>query len=139
MKFNVPILKGNNFAADFFHFFADCIDQIAYENQKWPDKITFVGNIGKELIDIINDKQWDFKRFNLKHENSIVDKIIIAYSKPIDQIEDSGYISGDSLHGQTMKGIPGEKTMSSISNHAINTNFRIERKIRPKLEIKLIR
>ena len=139
MTFNVPVLKDNNFAASFFYFFAGQIDQIASENQKWPDKVTFTGILGRELLDIINDKGWDFKKFNLKHEQSIVDKIIIEYSKPLDEIEDSGYAKGDSLHGRTMEGIPGSETMSKMNDHSLNMTFKIERKIRPKLEVKLKR
>lgn len=139
MIFNVPLIKDENFNIKFFYFFSDCIDQIASENNKWPDKITFIGNIGLELVNIINEKGWDFKKFNITNESSIVDKIVIEYSKPIDEISNTGYINGDSLTGKTVEGFPGSDTMSKINNHSLNMNFTIERKIRPKLEIRLKR
>ena len=139
MKFNVPIQKGNDFPILFFEFFAYEIQNIAAEYQKWPDKVTFLGRLGQELYDIIIEKKWDFSRFNISHQHSPVNKIIIEYSKPLDEIEDRGYIKAESLNGQTMNGIPGNETVSKLKDFALNTSFKIERKIRPKLEIKLIR
>jgi hypothetical protein len=139
VKFNVPIVKGNDFPMLLFGLLSNQIQQLATEHEKWPNKVTFLGQIGKEILDIIEEKKWDFDKFNLTHEQTSVNKIIIEYTKPLDQIEDMGYAKGDSLHGQTMKGLPGDETISKLKNHSLNMSFQIERKIRPKLEIKLIR
>lgn len=139
MKFKVPINKESDFPMIFFEFFASKMQTLASEYNKWPDKVTFLGKIGKELINIIEDKGWDFTKFNISHESTLVEKIIIEYTKPIDEIDDLGYLSGDSLHGKTMDGIPGSNTVDKLKAHSLNTSFRIERKIRPTLEIKLVR
>jgi hypothetical protein len=137
--FNVPFEKSPEFATEFFYFFSECIDQLGSETEKWPSKVTFCGRIGKELIDLIEDKEWDFNRFNITHTQSPRNIIVIEYIKPLDQVEERGHLKGDSLHGQTMEGIPGDQTAAKIADHAMSMNFRIERKIRPKLEIELIR
>ncbi len=139
MKFKVPIEKGDDFPMIFFEFFAGQLQQLLIEYQKWPNKVTFLGRMGKELFDIIHEKEWDFDKFNLSHTSTGVEKILIGYDKPLDEIEETGYLKGDSLHGQTMKGIPGSDTISKIKDHSLNTSFRIERKVRPIIEIKLIR
>lgn len=145
-QFKVPQEKNSNFTLEFFSFIADCIDEIGSQTGKWPDKMIFMGNIGLELLNIIEKNDWDFKRFNLEHERGLVNKIIIKYQKPLKQCEDrdlitgrEGIIKSDSLHGQEMKGIPGPDTISKISGYGLNTNFTIERQIRPSLEVKLIR
>lgn len=145
-EFKVPHEKNSNFKMEFFSFIASCIDEIGSQTGKWPDKMSFIGNIGKELLDIIEENEWDFSRFNPTHERSIVSKIIIEYQKPLTQCEDrdiitgkEGTIKGDSLTGQQMNGIPGPDTISKISNYGLSTNFTIERQIRPKLEVKLVR
>lgn len=123
----------------FFEFLAGQLQQLLAEYQKWPNKVTFLGDIGKELFDIIDGKGWDFNRFNLSHERTGVQKILIEYDKPLDEIEETRYLKGDSLHNQTMQGIPGGDTVGKLREHVLNTSFRIERKVRPKIEIKLIR
>lgn len=139
MKFKVPILKGNDFPILLFNIISENIQNLAYEHRKWPNKITFLGQLGKEIFDIIDEKKWDFGKFNITHKLHTVDMIIIEYNKPLDQIDDMGYIKGDSIHGKTMEGIPGTDTISKLRGHSLNMNFKIERKIRPKLEIELIR
>ena len=139
VKFNVPIIKGSDFPILLFELLSNHIQHLAFEHEQWPNKVTFLGQIGKELFDIIEEKKWDFKKFNLTSEMAQVDKIIIEYIKPLDQTDELGYIKGDDLHGKTMEGLPGNETMSSIQSHSMNMNFKIERKIRPKLEIKLTR
>ena len=123
----------------FFEFIAGQLQQLLVEYQKWPNKVTFLGQMGKELFDIIKEKEWDFDKFNLSHTATGVEKILIEYDKPLDEIEETGYLRGDSIHGQTMNGIPGSDTIGKLKDYSLNTSFRIERKIRPKIEIKLIR
>jgi len=139
VKFKVPISKGDEFPMIFFEFFAGQLQQLLVEYQKWPNRVTFLGDMGKELFDLIYEKGWDFNQFNLSHTLTGVEKILIEYDKPLDEIEETGYLKGDSLHGQTMQGIPGSNTIGKLRDHALNTSFRIERKVRPKIEIKLIR
>jgi hypothetical protein len=139
VKFRVPIDKGNDFPMVFFEFIAGQLQQLLVEYQKWPNKVTFLGQMGKELFDIIKEKEWDFDKFNLSHTATGVEKILIEYDKPLDEIEETGYLRGDSIHGQTMNGIPGSDTIGKLKDYSLNTSFRIERKIRPKIEIKLIR
>jgi hypothetical protein len=138
-EYRVPFDKDSKFPTEFFYYFSDCIDQLGSDTGRWPNKVTFVGKIGKELFDIINEKEWDFKRFNLTYQKSILNKIIIEFDKPLDQIEERGYVNGDSLTDQTMEGIPGDKTVNQMKEHSMNMSFTIERKIRPNLEVILKR
>ena len=139
LEYKVPFNKDSKFSTEFFYFFSDCVDRIGSETERWPNKVTFLGKIGKELFDIINEKEWDFKRFNLTYQKSILNKIIVEFDKPLDQIEERGYTKGDSLTDQTMEGIPGDKTVNKMKEHSMNMSFTIERKIRPKLEVILKR
>ena len=139
LEYKVPFDKDSKFSTDFFYFFSDCIDRIGSETERWPNKVTFLGKIGQELLDIIINNDWDFKRFNLVHQNSTLNKIIIEFDKPLDQTEERGYVKGDRFTGKTMEGIPGDTTVSKMKEHSMNMNFTIERKIRPKLEVILKR
>jgi len=139
VKFKVPIDKKSDFPMIFFEFFASRMQTFASEYNRWPDKVTFLGNIGKELINIIEEEGWDFTKFNISHKSTLLEKIIIEYTRPIDEIDDLGYLTGDSLNGKTMDGIPGSNTIDKLKAHSLNTSFRIERKIRPSMEIKLVR
>ena len=139
LTFNVPLEKDIEFATQFFYFFSECIHEIGSETERWPNKVTFLGDMGKELLDIIIEKDWDFKRFNLEHKISILNKIVIEYDKPLKQIYHTGYLKGDSLHDQTMNGIPGDQTVNRMRDNTISTSFTIERNIRPKLEVILKR
>lgn len=136
---NVPVEKSKDYKIQLFYFLSENIEKVAAEYGKWPDKVTFLGKLGKELIDVIYDMKWDLSTFNITYEKSIVHKIMIEYSKPLDEIEDLGYINGDSINGKEVGGIPTSETMSKLNQHVISTNFKIERKIRPTAYIKLSR
>jgi hypothetical protein len=139
VKFNVPQIKDPDFITSLFMLISDSISELKLESGKFPDRITFNGSLGKELYEIIVQKGWDLSRFGPKFENSISNRIVFDYSKPIDQITDGGAQLDSSLNGKTINGIPGPETVQKILSTTIGTGFTIERQIRPKLEIKLIR
>lgn len=140
MKFKVPIIKESSFAIDFFEFLSQNLSELKIESGKWPDSILFTGNLGKELISFIEEKGWDLAQFNPTHMQNILNKIVFSYSKPIDQIEERGKtIFDESFNNREIKGIPGKETQAKILGTYSNFSFTIERKIQPKIEIKLIR
>ena len=136
--FKIPSKPDSEFEIQFFYFISLKIEELASETGKWPDQILFQGRLGNQLFKIIEERGWDFSRFNPTSDPfSVLNKIIIQYSKPLDQIEDSGPIRGDQLNGKEVNGIPGDLTISSILSNSISLNFKKERSVRPKLEIKL--
>lgn len=140
LEFKVPIEKKSEFISRFFNFISNQVSRIAFDNQKWPDSIKFTGPIGKELINIIKEKEWDFNRFNPVHVSGPTNKIIIEYLKPITQTSDTGATIDSSLNGKIIKGIPGPDTASKIVSYSsANTAFKIERTLRPSIHILLKR
>lgn len=144
----VPQTKDSSFEIDFFQAISTGLESLAAETNKWPDKLLFTGDLGKELFDLIENKGWDLKHFNPCHIPGPVDKIIFEYSKPLEQIEDRGGVTmQDSLHGKTIEGIPGPETVSKIIGATIgqlpnkdpHLAYTIKRTVRPKFEIKLKR
>jgi hypothetical protein len=137
--FKVPSKIDDDFAAQFFYFISLKVEELASETGKWPDQIQFLGKIGDSLFNLIEEKGWNFSRFNPQSDrNSILNKIIIQYTKPLSQISDTGVIRSESLNGKEIKGIPGEDTFSRILSNSISLNFKSEKTVRPKLEIKLV-
>ena len=140
MKFKVPKEKGQEFTVQFFQLLSENLTELKIESGKWPDSILFTGNLGKELFDFIESKSWDLAQFNPKYAQNIVNKVVFSYSKPIDQIEERGKtIFDESFNNREIKGIPGNETRAKILSAYSNLAFTIERKIQPKIEIKLIR
>lgn len=140
MQFKVPKIKPASFSTELFNVLSDSIFELKNECGKLPDRITFSGPIGKELHSFILEKGWDLAQFGLQQADSLVDKIIFDYSKPVDQIEESGAtIFDESFNGRTINGMPGPKTVNKILSTYAAPAFKIERQVRPKLEIKLIR
>lgn len=140
MKFKVPTEKEAAFAVEFFEFLSQNLSELKIESGKWPDSILFTGNLGKELISFIEEKGWDLAQFNPTYKQNVLNKVVFSYSKPIDQIEERGRtIFDESLNNREIKGIPGRETQAKILGAYSNLAFTIERKIQPKIEIKLIR
>ena len=77
---------------------------------------------------------------------SLIDRMRVDYSKEIDLVQSVGLngaigpdFSSESLNGQTMNGIPGSETIAKIQSHIISSSFKMEKKIRPKVEVRLLR
>lgn len=146
MEFKVPFNKGPEFAAQFFNLISDCVDELGSQTGKWPDRITFSGSLGRELINLIEDKGWILDRFQMVQDPSSIDRMTVDYSKEIDLVQSVGLngatgpvFSSESLNGQTMNGIPGPETIAKIQSHIISSSFKMEKKIRPKVEVRLLR
>jgi len=140
MTFQVPATKDGPFTMQFFQILSDNLLELKIEAGKWPDRIAFSGNLGKELYEFIAEKGWDLKQFNLTLVASPVDKIIFEYSKPLTQIEDKGAtIFDESFNGRKVNGIAGADVMQKILTAYSAPAFKIERTIRPKLEVILTR
>lgn len=139
MFLEIPATKNSEFDVLFFNSLSQGLEDLAMETDKWPDQIIFHGKIGKELFDLLADRGWDLSRFNPTYVDNVVNKIVIQYSKPLDQIEDRGYAKGETLDGKITNGIPSSETMSKIVTASISPVFTIKRQIRPKLEIRLKR
>jgi len=141
MRFNVPITKDAQFTQDVFQVMSDYLSELREEAGKWPNRITFTGSIGHEVYLFIVEKGWDFKAFNPTSTNGAgADKIIFDFSKPLTQIEDRGAtMFDDGFNNRQIKGIPGPATMQKIIAAYSAPAFKIERTIRPKIEILLTR
>ena len=109
LTLKVPIDKPEDYSNIAFNTISDYLLIFVREYGKWPDRITFNGNIGKELYNIISDKFYLSTKFILITNYSILNNIIIDYSKKLDMLD----------------------------THS--TQFKIEKKIDPKLQIDLIR
>lgn len=140
MRFNIPIEKDDTFAFSLFDLLAQNLSDLRNEAGKWPDRLTFSGPLGKEVHSYVVEKAWDLKKFNPIVSNGIVNQIIIDYSKPITQIDDSGAtIFDESLNNRIINNVPGKETMQKVLSKYAAPSFKIERQIRPSIEIELIR
>ena len=70
----------------------------------------------------------------------------VDYSKDLDQIDDIDHngvskrsFSHESLNGKIISGIPSQDTLNNIVGKTSVSTFKIERKIRPKVEVSLTR
>ena len=109
------------------------------EFEVMPDKITFGGPLGKEVLLFIQEANWNISEWN-PESLAGPNRIFLKYTKEITQIEERGSISmGDSLNGRVISGIPDSATMGKIVQHAAGPGFTIERKLRPEHWIKLVR
>ena len=146
MKLTVPINKDASFSTTFFNTLSECINILGSETGKWPDRILFSGQIGGELVQLIESTGWDLGRFEISHSVSNLNQMTVDYSKPLDQIEDidqSGKSKqsyyNESIHGKVIKGIPSQSTLNHIIGSTAISTFKLERKIRPRVDVKLIR
>lgn len=141
MQFKVPIEKDLIFAQDLFSLISGHISDLAIEYEKLPNKIIFTGSIGKEVLSFIEEKEWDFKGFNLESADSVLDALIFKYDASLTQTEGKfGTIfDGGSLHNKTINGIPGPETAQKIISTYSSPSFMIERTVRPEKRILLIR
>ena len=141
MNFRVPIEKDIIFIQEFFALMSENISDLTYEYEKHPNKIIFTWRIGKELFDLIIEKEWNFKGFDLESANSTLDALIFKYSAPFTQVDGKmgAIFDGGTLHGKEINGIPGPETARKILSTYASPSFILERTVRPEKRILLIR
>ena len=140
MKFKVPLDKDSLFAQELFSLISEYVSDLAVEYEKLPNKIIFTGSIGKEVLNYIIEKEWNFKGFNLESAGGLLDALIFKYDAPFTQTEDRGAIfDGGSMHNKTINGIPGPETAQKIISAYSSPSFMIERTVRPEKRILLVR
>jgi len=136
---SIPQLKSADFSKELFSVFFKAIEEFRMEFEVMPDKITFGGPLGKEVLLFIQEANWNISEWN-PESLAGPNRIFLKYTKEITQIEERGSISmGDSLNGRVISGIPDPVTMGKIVQHAAGPGFTIERKLRPEHWIKLVR
>ena len=138
MKFQVPIEKDLTFAQDLIAMISENISDLTGEYEKLPNKIIFTGSLGKELLSFIQEKEWNFKGFDLESTDAILDALIFKYNTPLTQIDGRTNVMG-SLHGKEINGIPGPETAQKIISTYASPSFMLERTVRPEKRILLIR
>ena len=138
MKFQVPIEKDLTFAQDLIAMISENISDLTGEYEKLPNKIIFTGSLGKELLSFIQEKEWNFKGFDLESTDAILDALIFKYNTPLTQIDGRTNVMG-SLHGEEINGIPGPETAQKIISTYASPSFMLERTVRPEKRILLIR
>lgn len=138
MKFQVPIEKDLTFAQDLIAMISENISDLTGEYEKLPNKIIFTGSLGKELLSFIQEKEWNFKGFDLESTDTILDALIFKYNTPLTQIDGRTSVMG-SLHGKEINGIPGPETAQKIISTYASPSFMLERTVRPEKRILLIR
>lgn len=140
MQFKIPKEKDSTFTLNLFSVIEENLISLKMESGKWPDRVILSGPLGKEVHDFIIAKDWKLEQFNFEKSNSPVNKIIFEFSKPIDQVEDrGGTIFDEKLGDRKISGIPGRETVAKILSTYAQPAFKIEKQIRPKLELILIR
>lgn len=139
-----PSDLGSRFKTDLFNSIAESINILGSQTNKWPNLMTFTGQIGFEVKSMIENLGWNLDRFEIKHEASVLNKIIVGYSKDLDLIEDidiSGnpsFISqGESINGKIMNGIPSKDAVHNLISQSMQFSFKKETKIRPSVVIHL--
>lgn len=141
MKFEVPVEKDLKFVQSLFELISDNISGLAWENEKLPNQIIFTGPLGKELLDLIQEKEWDFNKFNLESTGGIHSTLTFKYNAPLTQTEGklNTLFEGGTLHNKEINGIPGPETAQKILSTYSSPGFTIERTVRPEKRIVLIR
>ena len=137
----VPYNKKSEFITRFFYTLSDSIDFLGYTYGKAPNRVTFHGKIGAEIMDLIKSKGWDLDRFNASvvSSSSIYSDIVISYSEKIKIKSDNGVIRNDGLSGKTINGIPGPDTVNKLISYSSNYTTTSEKWIDPKYVIVLKR
>jgi hypothetical protein len=141
MKFQVPIEKDLAFTQELFSLLSENISDLVGEYEKLPSKIVFMGNLGRELLAFIQEKEWNFKGFELESANSTLDALIFKYSAPLTQVDGrmGALFDGGTLHGKEISGIPGPETTQKIISTYASPSFILERTVRPEKRILLVR
>ncbi len=137
---NVPLKKDSEFAVKLFEEISNALTDLKFEHGKWPDRLAFTGNIGVELHSYVIGMGWDLSKFGLSKDLKGPNKITIQYTKPLDQIQEPLTTQFDeAFHNRKINSIPGEATVQKILGVYRQPSFKIERSVRPSLEIRLIR
>jgi hypothetical protein len=141
MKFQVPIQKDIAFTQELFALISENVYSLNSEYEKLPNKILFTGPLGKELLNFIREKEWNFKGFDLESEGGVLSALIFKYQTPLTQVEDRNSIifADGGLNGREIEGIPGAETTQKIISAYSQPSFRIERSVEPEKTILLIR
>lgn len=141
MKFQVPIDKDTRFAQDLFSLISEQVSDLAIEHEKLPNKIIFMGPLGREVLSFIKEKEWNFKGFELDEMGGVLSAVVFKYATPLTQTNDQHGVQfeGGTLHNQEIKGIPGPETMGKIMDSYSAPLFKIERTVRPEKRILLTR
>jgi hypothetical protein len=141
MQFQVPVEKDINFIQEFFALMSENISDLTSEYEKHPNKIIFMGSLGKELLNLIQEKEWNFKGFDLESANGTLNALIFKYSAPLTQVDGrmSPLFDGGTLHGKEINGIPGPETTQKIISTYASPSFMLERTVRPEKRILLVR
>lgn len=141
MIFNVPLEKDSNFAQSLFSIISENVSDLVNENDKLPNQIIFTGPLGKELLNFIQEKEWNFKGFSLESADGVHSALIFKYSNALTQVDGNMGVSfeGGTLHNKQINGIPGPETVQKILSTYASPMFTIERTVRPEKRITLIR
>jgi hypothetical protein len=141
MKFQVPTEKDLDFTRDLFSLISENISDLAGEYEKLPSKIIFMGNLGQEVLDFIQEKEWNFKGFELESASSTLDALIFKYNTPLTQVDGrmGALFDEGTLHGKEINGIPGPETTQKIIATYVSPSFVLERTVRPEKRILLVR
>jgi hypothetical protein len=141
MIFNVPLEKDSVFAQNLFSIISENVSDLVMEHDKLPNQILFTGPLGKEVLNFIQAKEWNFKGFSLESADGVHSALIFKYSSVLTQTEDRGGVifDGGSLHNKQINGIPGPETTQKILSAYSSPGFIIERTVRPEKRITLVR
>jgi hypothetical protein len=138
MNLQVPFAKSTEFNIDLFKSIEHLVSELSLETGKLPTQLIFNGPLGKEVLLYLNELGWVLQGFKLIEGNA-GNSIEGGYSEAIDYVETRGAIGDSSLSGKIVNGIPGPETMSKILGAMYSPQFTIEKKIKPNLQIKLVR
>ena len=130
MNLQVPFAKSTEFNIDLFKSIEHLVSELSLETGKLPTQLIFNGPLGKEVLLYLNELGWVLQGFKLIEGNA-GNSIEGGYSEAIDYVETRGAIGDSSL--------PGPETMSKILGSMYSPQFTIEKKIKPNLQIKLVR
>ena len=141
MIFNVPLEKDSAFAQNLFLIISENVSDLVMEHDTLPNQIIFTGPLGKELLNFIQEKEWNFKGFSLESADGVHSALIFKYSNALTQVDGNMGVSfeGGTLHNKQINGIPGPETVQKILSTYASPMFTIERTVRPEKRINLIR
>jgi hypothetical protein len=138
MKFKVPIRQDTTYPTEVFNMISSNLQELASEYGRWPDKIVFSGNLGKEVYQVILDKGWDLEKFGPYYNGGAANTITFKYSTRFDLVEERGAIPS-SIDNITVNTILSPDEMQKILQSKLQLSYTIERRVDPKIVVYLTR
>lgn len=131
----VPLKKDLVFEIEFKKYLLHQINQLYLEYKEIPDLVSFRGNLGKHLHNIVVSNSWNFSTTKMLYEKG-PNEIKIMFTKNIIVKKGSNIIpiQSESLDGKIVDAWLDSKAVSSLIGSS-SLNFNVEKTETPSVTI----